>query len=133
MQRVVGFPAVVVVVVVVVGAEGEGGGGGRRGSEEGVRGEDGVFAQGDGGDGRCGAFRGGGGGGGGAGGEEVAADAGERVDDAAAAEGDLLGAVELGAAGDFVPGFGFDPVGFLGGGVGFAVAGGCEGRHGRWC
>lgn len=57
--------------------------------------------------------------------DKVPSYAGRGVDDAAAAEGDVLGSVQLGAAGDFVAGFGFDPVGFLG----FGGAGCRWGRH----
>ena len=53
-----------------------------------------------------------------------------RRDYASTAEGDVLGSVELGEAGDFVAGFGFDP------GVGGSGAGGgwghCCGWMGEW-
>lgn len=62
-------------------------------------------------------FGGCGGGGGGRRTDEIAPDADSRGEDAAAAEGDVLGAVQLGEAGDFVARFGFDPGG-LGGGFG---------------
>ena len=87
---------------VVVSGGGGGGGGSSRRREGGVDG-------------------GGGGGGGkrkgrkGRGGTQVAADADARLDDGAAAEEDVLGAVELGLAGDLVAGFGLDVVAARGG------------------
>ncbi len=59
------------------------------------------------------AFAGFGGCGGGCGGwsgtNEIATDADRGREDAAATEGDVLGSVQLGEAGDFVARFGFDP------------------------
>lgn len=48
-------------------------------------------------------------------GAQVAADADKRGNDGAAGEEDVLGAVELGAAGDFVAGFGLEVVAAEGG------------------
>ena len=67
----------------------------------------------------CRRVNGGGGGGGrgrGCSADEVATDAHFGLDDGAAAEDDVLGAMELGFAGDFVAGVGFDVVGFWFGG-----------------
>ncbi len=116
-----------------MGARGRPGGG----PQEGVRGDVGVAADGDGDEGCAGGrgFGGGGGGGGGARGEEVAADADVGADDGAPAEDDVLGAVQLGAAGDFVAGVGGDEGGFggfLGGGGGDGGGGHGEWRGGGW-
>jgi U1 small nuclear ribonucleoprotein len=88
------------------------GGGARGGAQEGVRGDIGVAPNGDGDEGYAGGRGFGGGGGGRARGEEVAADADVGADDGAPAEDEVLRAVQLGAAGDFVAGVGGDEGGF---------------------
>lgn len=101
--------------------------GARGGPQERVRGDVGVAADGDGDEGGGGGgFRGGGG----AGGEQVAADADVGADDGAPAEDDVLRAVQLGAARDFVAGVGGDEGGF----GGFLGRGGGRGGwgHGWW-
>lgn len=71
-------------------------------AEDATGGEEGVAADGDGhGVGFVGAS---GSGGGGQGADEVAAEDDVRLDDGAAAEDDVRGAVDEGAAGDFVAG-----------------------------
>lgn len=95
----------------------------RGGAQDGAGGDEGVAADGYGGVVLSGRGFGGGVCGGGA--HEVAADADFGLDDGAAAEDYVVGAVELGFAGYFVAGVGFDVVAFgLGGGFG--------GHWGRW-